>query len=457
MRPTRIGMLLAVFAATPALAQPRGTPEAAPAAPAAAAAPEAGPSAVDLEKAKQRFAHGKERFDKKDYAGAVEDFKESYRLSKNPVLLYNVGFTLDQLGQRALALFYYQKFVAAVPADNANVAPARERITALQKDIEDASLGGAPVPAAATATPTPNGAPANPAPAAGADGSKSVSAFEHKLIDSAPPGKPIDIGAFVPEGGYQVALFYRAAGEAKFTSVDMKPRYNERVGRIPAAKTRAAPTVQYYIEVRDPNGQIVDRSGKSTSPNLVFLEKTALPHYYADLGDDRSYHEDSEVAAAPTYAGGAVEPSTRSNGGWLDTSSTRFGYLKWGTTWTTVGMLALSGTFYFIASDAASSLEDEASSSSSDECPSGPPCRAFSKKQRDLEARGERFENLSKISLGVGATAAVAAGVFWYLDLKDRRAGRSSQRASLGHDESPLTAAPVVSPDYVGGAALLRF
>ena len=105
------------------------------------------------------------------------------------------------------------------------------------------------------------------------------------------------------------------ASESKFARVEMKPRYNERVGRIPADKTRAA-TVQYYIEVRDPNGQIVERSGKATSPNLIFLEKDALPHYYADLGDDRSYHEDGEVEVGPFDGGSRQAEPGRSGPSW---------------------------------------------------------------------------------------------------------------------------------------------
>ena len=48
---------------------------------------------------------------------AAEKFKESYRLSRNPVLLYNIGFTFDQLGKKDLAVIYYKKFLTDAPAD----------------------------------------------------------------------------------------------------------------------------------------------------------------------------------------------------------------------------------------------------------------------------------------------------------------------------------------------------
>lgn len=469
MRSFATGLILAALAASPALAQQASPPSPAPAPP-AAPAPAAGPAAAgaptaaDIEKAKVHFARGKELFDKKQLPAAVEEFKESYRLSKNPVLLYNVGFTLDHMGQRAMALFYYQKFVAAAPADNPNIASSKERIVALQKSIEEASLGGAPAATAPTATPAPAGptaaAPtATPAPA-GATAAAPTPAdaapptrFEHRLIEVAPPGKPIDVAAFVPPGGFQVSLFYRAAGEARFASVAMKPRYNEQVGRIPAEKTRVAPTVQYYIEVRDPNGQIVDRSGKATSPNLVFLEKSAPPHYYADLGDDRSYHDEDVQVAAPTSFAGAPPEAQRSP--WLDARTTRFQRVKWGSTVGAASLIALSGTFYLIAMSSAGNIEDAQADSINGTCVTGPPCGKFSKRQQDFEGRGQRFETLGNVALGVGAVSAAAAGVFWYLEIKDRR--RRETNAGLGDRDTNLTATPVVTSDFLGGAARLEF
>jgi hypothetical protein len=412
-------------------------------------AADAKPSEADLAAAKERYAEGKTKFDAKDFAGAVEAFKESYRLSKNPLLLYNIGFTLDQMAERPMALFYYQKYVAAAPAGDGNAKLARERIDALMREIEQASLD-APA-TSAPAAPTAGGeaaATAATGPARAADpATKTVTKFEHAVIDAAPPGKPIDIGAFVP-GSLQVQLFYRAAGEAKFHSVPMKARYNERVARIPAGKTKAG-SVQYYIEARDGSGKLIARSGKPTSPNIVFVEAGAAPHYYADLGDAASFHADE---------GNAEETTPTSSGdGWLDAGSGKFKALKWGTTGSAIGFLALSATFYFVAKDAGASLEDEASGSISDDCPEGPPCRSFSGDQQSLEGRGERFETMANVALGVGAVSAVAAGIFWYLDIKDRRA-RAAGRAGAPADEPKgVSYGAVLTPDYVGGAAAVRF
>ena len=112
--------------------------------PAPALADEPPPTPEQIEAAKKAYAEGKRLFDAKKYVEAVEKFKESYRLSKNPLLLYNVGFTLDQKGDRDMALFYYKKFLSDAPAD----AAQRPDVTARVKELE------AQKPAAGTSTTT---------------------------------------------------------------------------------------------------------------------------------------------------------------------------------------------------------------------------------------------------------------------------------------------------------------
>jgi hypothetical protein len=85
-----------------------------------------------------------------------------------------------------------------------------------------------------------------------------------------------------------------------------------------------------------------------------------------------------------------------------------------------------------------------------------PPCRTFSDKQQSLEGKGERFEKYANISLGVGAAAAVGAGLLWYLEIRDARKRRQHSSES-NNDEPNLSAAPVVGEGFVGGAAAVRF
>jgi hypothetical protein len=54
----------------------------------AAWAEDPAPSKEQLEAAKKAFGEGKTLYDEQKFAEAVEKFKESYRLSRNPLLLY---------------------------------------------------------------------------------------------------------------------------------------------------------------------------------------------------------------------------------------------------------------------------------------------------------------------------------------------------------------------------------
>src|SRR5262249_23928921 len=91
-------------------------------------ADDAPPSAADLAAAKKAYAEGKALHDKGSLPEAVEKFKGSYRLSKNPLLLYNIAFTMDEAGTKDLALFYYKKFLTDAPPDAAQRATVTERV-----------------------------------------------------------------------------------------------------------------------------------------------------------------------------------------------------------------------------------------------------------------------------------------------------------------------------------------
>ena len=65
-------------------------------------ADDAPPTAEQLDAAKKAFAEGKQLHDAGKLAKAADKFKESYRLSHNPLLLYNIGLTLDEAGNGTL-------------------------------------------------------------------------------------------------------------------------------------------------------------------------------------------------------------------------------------------------------------------------------------------------------------------------------------------------------------------
>lgn len=450
-RMTALALAAGLLAAAPAHAQKKDP----------GAGQKAAPTADELAKGKEHFARGKKLFDKKNYKGAVQEFKESFRLTRNPLLLYNIGYTFDQLNEKPLALFYYQKYLEQAPGTDGNRQAAEARVQVLEIEIEEARIAGGGEPGAATRGKQLRTEPEaetrkEESPAETPDG-PAVDKFQHVAIDEAPPGRPIDVSAVIPRGRrWTVTLYFRAAGEGSFNAVPMKARYNELVGRIPAAKTVGA-SVQYYIEVKDGKGKVVDRSGKQTSPHLVLLDRSAKARYYADMGDETASPLAGDEAAAA--GGGVAAPGEQTGGdGWMDAGSSKFNKLKWVATGAATGLLALSGTFYLLSSKASSDLESQAQASGNPaECGgSVPPCRTFSDEQQSLEGKGQRFETFANISLAIGAAAAIGAGVLWYLDIRDGRKRRRARDEARG-DEPNLSAIPVVGDDFVGGAAAVRF
>ena len=412
------------------------------------------PTPAQLEAAKAAFLAGKKAFDEKQLDVAVEKFKESYRLSRNPLLLYNVGFTFDQMGQKDKALFYYNKFLSDAPAD----AAQRAEVTARAK-VLDAELAAAAAAETGTdTTPTPGGKKP-PKPARTFD----ISEFDHQVIEEAPPGRPLDLTAYVPEdSGWVVTMFYRAGGDAKFTSVAMRPRYNEQVGRIPADKMQGT-SIQYYLEVRTPDGKVLTRVGKPGSPNIVYLETKARPRYYPDLEDASG----AFVEVGPTTT---VRPSGNKrddglpDGGYFEVGTKQFRRGKWISTGVSVVALGTSLTFYLMAAGNASTLEGEAAAANDDsECGAAQqPCKTFGSFGRSLQQVGQRNELVSRITFGVGVAAVGVAAYYWYKDVK---AARQRERAAATATTAPppatglesLITVPVASDGYIGGAAAIRF
>ena len=93
------------------------------------------PSPAQLEKAKKAFQDGKKLHGEGKLPESIEKFKESYRLSKNPLLLYNIGFTMDEAQMEDLALFYYRKFLADAPQDAAQRESVVERVKVLEQQV----------------------------------------------------------------------------------------------------------------------------------------------------------------------------------------------------------------------------------------------------------------------------------------------------------------------------------
>jgi tetratricopeptide (TPR) repeat protein len=408
----------------PAQAQPaEGEPPVAEEAPAPEEAPPAepaGPSADDMAKAKEHYIKGKELFDAKDFESAVDKFKESYKLSKNAVLLYNIAFTHDEIGDKQMAVFYYEKFLRDTDKGAANRDVARKRLRELKKET-----GGSTD--------------------AGSSDVQAVTSFKHTVVDEAPPNTPLDIVAVVPEGvPWRVVMNYRIAGHAKFTAVEMTYRFKELVARIPASAT-SGKNVQYYIEVKDGSGKVLERSGEPTSPHIVYMEEGAKPRFYADATNTGKVIDSDNpegFGGGSSSSGGNGGPT---DGGWTDVQSSKFNKLKWGTTGGAAGLVLASLTFYWLSSDFANRLEDESLDSQTGQC-GNPPCKQFAQKQKDLQSLGKTYETLGSVALGLGVATAGVAGYLWYLEMKDNKG-----------NEKSVSTIPVIGNDYVGAAAALRF
>ncbi len=478
------------------------TPSLALAQPAGGAA--ATPTAEQIEAAKKLFADAKTLYEQKKFSEATDKFKEAYRLSKKPLLLYYVGLCLDEQGVKELALFYYKKFMAEAPATTEQRKPAGDRIKVLDNELFSAGSTTPPTGDGKTTPPTGDGKTTPPTgdgkttpptgdgkttPPTGDGktskikplGTYSAADVQHSVVEDAPPGKPLDLTAVVPDdSGFVVTLMYRAAGEEKFIAKPMRKRYNELVGRIPVDKIKAN-SVHYYIEVKDQAGNVVDRRGKPSSPNIIYLDAAVQPRFYPDFNDDAvadtgnvptrtDTSNDNEEGDDPFTKGKEkAKPKTRivanagdesapltGGTGLTDVGSTKFTYAKWGTTAATGVFLGLGVLFYIRASNATSALEQEAAASTKGTCPGGPPCTTFDSDLADFQSIGQTGETVSQIGLGVGLVTAGFAGYFWYKDLtaKKRVSGTASRNSSA---RDSLVVTPAIGPGYAGAAALWSF
>ncbi len=430
----------------------------------------ADPTAADLDKAKKEFVQGKTAFDAGDFPEAASHFKTSYNLSKKPALLYNVALANESGGQDDIALFYYRKFLSDAPAD----APQRAEVTDRVKSLEKKFGGGnepvktEPVKTEPVKTEPVKTEPVKVKPV----GTYSATDFQHQVVDSAPPKKPLDVTAFVPEdSGFVVTLYYRTAGEGKFQSKVMRWRYKELVGRIPPDKMLGE-SIQYYIEVKDSAGTVVTRSAKSTSPNLVTLEAGATERFYPDWNDStgttataaevKTNDEDEDplnrnkkkkVVAQKDRDGIEIQPQPGAQGhGFSDVGSSKFKGMKWGSTAAAGVFVGLSVVFFLKAGQQATALEDDSLMCGM------PPCRTYDPYDADLQSSGQRFATLSTVSLIVGVGATAIASYYWYKELTAKKRG---ELKVSGKDTKSPEASWIISPSvgdgFAGAAAAGRF
>jgi hypothetical protein len=357
-----------------------------------------------LASAKKLYEEGKALYAGGKIPEAIAKLEESYRISRNAFLLYNIGLAYDQSGQSDKALGYYARFLVSAPADAPMRADVQRRVETLEKERAESA-------APATATP-PSGV--------------SAANFSHQPVYSARPGTPVDLSALLPGNPpVAVTLFYRGTDEATFVSTPMTRTDQVFVGQIPAERV-AGRWIQYYIEVRDARGALVHRWGKSTSPNLVNVEGQAPSAPVAPPSDDPLVQQQRQLEAQRR----AEQPPM-----------TMLAKVKWIATGGAVAMIGTTVVMYMAAKHESDLLHEDSLSCGT------PPCRAFDADYDQVyESRGRRYQTLYYIGIGVSVAAVGVAGYLWYRDTR-APSSRSNGWALV----------PAIAPDFTGAAAGTRF
>ncbi len=377
------------------------------------APPKPAPTAQELAAAKQAFVEGDALYKAGKLEAAVEKMLESYQLSRNAFLLYNIGRIYDQLGRTELVRDYYQRFLADAPPDAPMRADVEKRVAEL---AAAAPIAEETVAAASAVT------------------------IEHVLVESAPPGLPLDVVATVEDPALTLSLHFRGSGDVAYTTRPMQLRGKDRVGHIPGARTTGS-WVQYYLEARSSDGALVARSGRAISPHLTTLERGARPHYFADQLDP------GEVVAPPPIETrpGSSGPADAGEG-----SARRV--IRWSATGATAALLVTSIVAYRTAGNAHDALVADAGTCGV------PPCRTFDADlgQR-LEARGERYDTIYKVTLGASLATAALATYLWIREL--RRPGVEVRPTAATRPQPPSrwSVGTTVGPAYRGVSAGVSF
>jgi len=109
--------------------------------PARAEDPAPAPAPDPIAEAKRLYQEGNTHYALGEYAAAADKFKEAFRLSKKPLLLYNVGQAYRLGNEPTKALTFYKSYLNAAPdaANRAEVERYIGELTALIASQEAAS------------------------------------------------------------------------------------------------------------------------------------------------------------------------------------------------------------------------------------------------------------------------------------------------------------------------------
>jgi len=248
--------------------------------------------------AKEHYKLGLDAYKAGKYDVAIKELKKAYLLKRLPALLLNIGATYRKMGDLDLALHFYTKYLDEAPPE----AKDRPEVEGIVSEIKQqkASAGGASARSSGGGDSGEEPAPRKrasrepredeeaPPPRRRSDDDRASSMpreWSHTVVDAAPPDSPLDVRVSTPVmKGVKVYLNYRGAGEENFTTVIMKRRGPEKIGRIPGDAMRGK-SIQYYIEAKDPTGAVVKSAGSASDPNIVMIDPSAQPQTVASYDD----------------------------------------------------------------------------------------------------------------------------------------------------------------------------
>lgn len=152
-----------------------------------------GEAGADESEAKIQFQAGVLYYEKGQYAKALEQFEEAYRVAQKPALLYNMAQCTDKLGDDGKTIEHLRRYIESGPEEK-----ERQAAQAWLDNVEKRHQQAAPAepanrapPEATTAAPTARSSPAEREPwygkwwAWGAGGAVVVGAVVAILVISA--------------------------------------------------------------------------------------------------------------------------------------------------------------------------------------------------------------------------------------------------------------------------------
>ena len=407
--------------------------------------------------AKEHYKAGLEAYQSGNYGSAIKELKKAYLLKRLPAFLLNIGATYRKMGDNDHAISYYKKYLTEAPE-------ARDRAD-VEKIVAELQSGGAKETGVASDEKTaekPAEAPAAAAPAA--EEPKAV-AFTHTPVDAAPPDTPVDVRVTMPVmKGVKVYLYYREAGAPEFSSVVMKRKGPDKVGRIPATAMNGK-SIQYYIEAKDDKGNLINKAGSQSEPNVVMIDPNAKPVMLAGEGESapaaaaeggKGSRDALDDEQAPIMGTVAQERAARARASGASGGKRFGGAFYTGLVFAVAGVaLVATGSWALYQ---AKSYADALSYDST-----GAPCGNMPCKFNDPKAmpyddtvvqqRGQSYNTMGIGLMAAGSVAAVAGVVLIAVDqtvLAKKRATEKPRRTAW-------YVSPSVAPSYAGVGGSVSF